>query len=213
MNIRHSNRVFAVRGVTLLELLIVIAVIASLVALLLIAVRHSREASRRATCQNNLHQLILAEHQFIDLRKRTHERVPENRAGGWPIELLPYLGEKDLVQRILANPSLNPDSTSPLLASRPSILTCPSAHNDDSSVAGIPATHYGMDLLGYRRNHGRFGDVATDCRIPWPTGPEVYLITRGMAPNRQGEHLKKGPHLGGFLLTDHRQSVQFVVPD
>ena len=96
-------------GFTLVELLVVITIIGMLVGLLLPAVNMAREAGRRATCSNNLHQLALAFKSHSEKLNvfpsggwgsnwvgTPNNGSGANQPGGWLYQLLPYMDQETL---------------------------------------------------------------------------------------------------------------------
>jgi len=138
------------RGFTLIELLVVIAIIAVLIALLLPAVQQAREAARRTQCRNNLKQLGIALHNYLD----THRAFPPNGVANatgtqtWSAQafVLPFLEGGNLYNRIDFNVGYghaNNTSAFHVKITRIPVLLCPSDPNDRTRVtAAGAAEHY-----------------------------------------------------------------------
>jgi prepilin-type N-terminal cleavage/methylation domain-containing protein len=96
-------------GFTLVELLVVIAIIGILIALLLPAIQAAREAARRMTCQNNLHQMGVASQTHLNSQKHFPSGgwgawwcgdpdcgYSKSQPGGWMFNLLTFMDHKSI---------------------------------------------------------------------------------------------------------------------
>ncbi len=84
---------------TLVELLVVVAIIGMLIALLLPAIQAAREASRRSNCASNMHQLGLGVLNFAGAhRGQLPLDVHSGATQSWVYTLAPYLEGVDRIR-------------------------------------------------------------------------------------------------------------------
>ena len=121
------------RGLTLIELMVVIGVLPLLVGLLLPAVQGAREASRRAQCANNLKQLALAPHAYHDAQGTLPMGTPYARypdvgifAGHSVfVASLPHLEQQPLYNSINFDRNIYTHSNLTVHPSAPGVPGCP----------------------------------------------------------------------------------------
>src|SRR5262245_1830742 len=142
----RTNPALGRRGFTLIELLVVIAIIAVLVALLLPAVQQAREAARRSQCKNNLKQVGVALHNYLDVFAGFPPVtvVPANQTfEPWSgqARLLPYIEQANLSNLIDWSVSSEFTSNPVVCRTRVPIYMCPSEVNDRARPTAT-LTHY-----------------------------------------------------------------------
>ena len=143
------------KGFTLIELLVVVAIIGVLATLLLVAVQHARESSRRSQCASNLRQLGLALEQYhaahsvlppaviwspkgeplgggelpigvIDRVARYGDVSQDTIYANWAIMLLPYLEQTTLHRAFNFNRPVSDTGNATGRAANIAIFKCPS---------------------------------------------------------------------------------------
>jgi prepilin-type N-terminal cleavage/methylation domain-containing protein len=172
------------RGFTIVELMVVIAIIGVLVGLLLPAVQAARESARGAACRSNLRQVAIG----VLLFEETHREFPqggwgsrwvgvagrgfgESQPGGWVYRVAPYVDEVGLGN------AASPTDTSYLTRAAP-VFACPSRRGAQPLPVGW-RPHQLAPLPGGPRQLVVRGDYAINSgatgATPW-LGPTTLAL-------------------------------------
>jgi hypothetical protein len=189
------------RAVSVLETLVVIAIVAVLIGMLLPAVGAARRRAMETVCKNNLRQINLAVAEFVDINKRLPEPGNSGVVGGWTIEVLPFLDQKNLRDRI--TPGVPIAAAPDFLLGQPRIFMCPiRAAADAPDPTAMDHAHYILVPVG-RQSYDVF-DAPLDVNVPWASGPEMAYadVVR-----------RTGPHNGGFFFASGFQNGVNFMPN
>lgn len=176
-------------GVSLIELLVVFAIMGVMLSLLLPALQSAREAANETHCKNNLHQLRMAMHHFHS----THKRWPAPEF--WTVELLPFLEEDSLADALRG---AEPTTVSAAKV-RPPVFACISQPEVESTVGGTLICDYMLVIGGKSRWQitDRPDGLPAGELPPWYVGPVM--------PHVEFERLVEngeGPHRGGVFFPE-----------
>ena len=180
------------QGMTLIEIVVVLAIVGTLIALLLPLLQACRESARRTQCVNHLKQIGIGFHMYSVV----HSRVPGGNSGPWTGAILNDIGYADAASLV---PAGNPSAASLLTAGRVEIgvFMCPSQPRivfDDGQIASNVIANSRTQAMAL----AAFSDglsttiLATDNKSSdgflWPAGPTgdagslVGGIHRGSRP-------------------------------
>ena len=180
-------------GVTLIELMVVLAIIGILLALLLPAVQAARERARETVCKNNLHQLNLGIVVYYEIHKKLPAPSQPGLIGGWTIDVLPFVEQKTLSESMQSGLAL--EAASEFHLRQPRIMRCPKREDlDNVAEREMYPSHYVFVTRDRRKNY-LISDAPVTLNAPWANGPELQPqeLQQSIGP-----HQKRLFFAGGF---------------
>jgi prepilin-type N-terminal cleavage/methylation domain-containing protein/prepilin-type processing-associated H-X9-DG protein len=201
----------ASQAFTLIELLMVVAIIVILIALLLPAVQSAREGARRVQCSNNLMQIGTALASYASTHsvfppgvvgdKGPISSLPDGYHFGWAVQILPYIQQQGVYHRVDFSKSVHSPANGTVTGTRIWTYHCPSrpapvgmsyaaCHHDVE--APIAADNHGVFYLNSRIRYEDLTDGPADTILvgenhrsvlSWAVGDRTTLRNTGTPIN------------------------------
>lgn len=178
IGVRQSQRA----GLTLIELVVVIAIFGILMGLLLPAINAARQAARLVQCKSNLRQVGLGLHSYVDVHGVF---PPTSNNTSWTVAITPFVEQRELFN--LYNHSLAYDApvNIPVGEARLQIFSCPEERELRISPTGLVAANVALNLelsglapgavTDGLSNTGLVVETTSDQAAPWSAGPAIIL--------------------------------------
>jgi len=177
------------RAFTLIELLVVIAIIAILIGLLLPAVQKVREAAARSQTTNNLKQIMLGAHMYVDTFKMLPDAgtnanpntTPTTVVNGvpivaycWAFQILPYIEQQQMYNNAMNGTVMSP-------ATGVKTYLCPGRNHTPSATSGGSSPGYNASHTDYAlnvcNNSGMAGGAPNAYGFYWQANVTMSVIT------------------------------------
>jgi prepilin-type processing-associated H-X9-DG protein len=219
----------AAKGITLIEVLLVIAIVGTMVALLLPGIQAARESARRTSCLNNLKQIGIgiANHQSARkvyppgaIWERWVEPEAERRRhGSMLVHLLPYIEHQalydafDFEQKEI-DFEVFPGTNTPIASQIVEAYVCPSdSHNGIFDGPGNDHNQYfvGRAVHNYAASNGPTGvydNPNCSCKTPYDKRYELAPIDN--EKNFAGPFTRLGVSTKPSQITDGLSKTIFV---
>ena len=184
------------RGISLVEVVVAIGVIALLLAILIPAVQSARETARQAQCRNHLRQILVATQSF----HATEGTLPSLYNGtslpyplqewdlfhmhSWRAELLPYLDQAPLKEKIRWDELATADANLAVAQTPVAVFLCPSGGGPERVGRGLKHGAIGLPRDQLQEQH-RYSVVRSDYDAmagiqvlprPWPEGANADSV-------------------------------------
>jgi prepilin-type N-terminal cleavage/methylation domain-containing protein len=140
------------RGFTLIEVLVVVAIIALLAAILLPSLASAREAGRSSACLANMHQVFVACRMYADANRGASPAIgiPYAALPNWALQIQAYCSK----YRVASNSLYTPQS----------VLVCPTIR---AAYAMNMQRTYAINATGH-------AGLPADPSGAWPADPDNY---------------------------------------